>query len=50
MKGRLFGSESDQGDPELMTYKAVRIIKVPSNSSACERQETCGQLQDCSGE
>ena len=24
--------------------------KMPSARSACERQETCGQLQDCSGD
>ena len=27
MKGRLFGVGVGPGDPELMTYKAVRIIK-----------------------
>lgn len=27
MKGRLFGVGVGQGDPELMTYKAVRTIE-----------------------
>lgn len=39
MKGRLFGVGVGPGDPELMTYKAVRIIKEPSTCSACESRE-----------
>ena len=46
MKGRLFGVGVGPGDPELMTYKAVRTIeKCPV--IACEGQGTCGQLQNC---
>ena len=44
MKGRLFGVGVGPGDPELMTYKSVR---TSGNSSACEGQGTCGQLQNC---
>ena len=48
MKGRLFGVGVGPGDPELMTYKAVRNDrKMSGNSSACEGQGTCGQLQNC---
>ena len=48
MKGRLFGVGVGPGDPELMTYKAVRTIeKCPVIAVACEGQGTCGQLQNC---
>lgn len=51
MKGRLFGVGVGPGDPELMTYKAVRIIKECQVLAVPARgQETCGQLQDCSGD
>ena len=47
MKGRLFGVGVGPGDPELMTYKAVRTIEKCPVIAACEGQGTCGQLQNC---
>ena len=46
MKGRLFGVGVGPGDPELMTYKAVRIIKECQVLAVPAR----GRKQDCSGD
>ena len=46
MKGRLFGVGVGPGDPELMTYKAVRIIRN-AKCSQCLRE--AGNMRSATG-